>query len=64
MTWECDSLKPYFNTEYEADSYNYIILMLHQRAKALVINQFVIGGRKTNHSRSHLVLAQIFGIII
>ena len=44
---------------YEADSYN--ILMLHQRAKALVINQFVIGGRKTNHSRSHLVLAQNLG---
>ena len=59
MTWECDSLKPYFNTVYEADSYN--ILMLHQRAKALVINQFVIGARKTNHSRSHLVLAQNLG---
>ena len=36
MTWECDILKPYFNTMYEADSYN--ILMLHQ----------VIGARKTN----------------
>ena len=56
MMWECDDLKPNFNTILEPDSFD--ILILHKRARALVVGQFVIGAKKTKHSRSCLVLAE------
>ena len=58
QSWECESLKSIFDTCTVLQPNSYDVLILHKRAKALLVGQFVFGAKKTNHSRSSLALSQ------